>query len=137
LKTWINYLIYSIQNQKVKEVKSLTFHSKTVPTKQKNHLIMMLNVFRNMRVIETKIINGITTNTDVTQRMKFINGWKITIKLLLQLWDDIEKHQYVLYTYRLNQNCLENLFGNFRKQNGNNVNPTPIQFYWSFKKIFF
>lgn len=98
---------------------------------------MMLNVFRNMRVIETKIINGITTNTDVTQRMKFINGWKITIKLLLQLWDDIEKHQYVLYTYRLNQNCLENLFGNFRKQNGNNVNPTPIQFYWSFKKIFF
>lgn len=105
--------------------------------KQKNHLIMMLNVFKNMRIIESKIINGITTNIDVTQRMKFINGWQITIKSLLQLWDDIEKPQYFLCTYRLNQDCLENLFGNFRNQNGNNVNPTPIQFYWSFKKIFF
>jgi len=32
---------------------------------------------------------------------------------------------------------LENLFGSFRNQNGNSVNPTPIQFYWAFKKRFF
>lgn len=31
---------------------------------------------------------------------------------------------------------MENLFGNFRNQNGNNVNPTPIQFLWTLKKIF-
>ncbi|KAF0757291.1 THAP-type domain-containing protein [Aphis craccivora] len=75
---------------------------------------------------KTKTVNGITTNVDVTQRMKFINGWKITIKSLLQLWDDIQKPQYFLCTYRLNQDCLENLFGNFRNQNGNNFNPIEL-----------
>lgn len=60
-------------------------------SKQKNHVIMMLNIFKNMLVIETKTVNVITTNVDVTQRMKFINGWQITIKSLLQLWDDIQK----------------------------------------------
>lgn len=107
-------------------------------TKQKNHLVMMLNVFKNIRVIETKTVNGKTTNTDVTKRMKFIRGWQITINSLLQLWDDISTPaQYFLWTYYLNQDCLENLFGNFRNQNGNNLNPTPIQFYYAFKKIFF
>jgi len=43
-------------------------------TKQRNHLIMMLNIFKNMRVIGSKNVNGIFTNVDVTQRMKFING---------------------------------------------------------------
>lgn len=42
-----------------------------------------------------------------------------------------------MFTNRLNQDCLENLFGNFRQQNGNNQNPTLIQFIWSFKKVFF
>lgn len=94
----------------------------------------MLDIFNNMRVINTKIVNENITYIDVSQRLKFINGWKITINALLQLWDEIQTPGYTLCTYRLNQDCLENLFGNFRNQNGNNVNPTPIQFYWAFKK---
>lgn len=44
---------------------------------------------------------------------------------------------YVLYTNRINQDRLENLFGTFHTQhNGNNINPTPIQFIWSFKQHF-
>jgi len=43
---------------------------------------------------------------------------------------------YVLYTRCLNQDCLENLFCYFRQQHGNNLNPTPIEFSRSFKKIF-
>jgi len=53
------------------------------------------------------------------------------------LWEDIKETHTILFTNRLNQDCLENLFGNFRQQNGNNQNPTPIQFLWSFKKLFF
>ncbi|KAF0707863.1 zinc finger MYM-type protein 6-like, partial [Aphis craccivora] len=60
-------------------------------------------------VVETKII----------EHMKFLNGWQITINSLLQLWEDVQTPQYVLFTYRL-KDCLENLFGNFRNQNGNN-----------------
>lgn len=36
----------------------------------------------------------------------------------------------------MNTDCLENLFGIFRLQNGNNLNPTPVQFYCAFKKLF-
>jgi len=43
---------------------------------------------------------------------------------------------FVLYTSRLNTDRLENLFGMFRLQNGNNLNPTPVQFYCAFKKLF-
>lgn len=103
---------------------------------QREHLLKMLNIFKNMQVVETKIIDGKTELTDVTQHMEFLNGWKITINSLLQLWEDVQTPQYGLSTYRLCQVCLENLFGNFRNQNGNNVNPTPIQFLWAFMKLF-
>jgi len=74
--------------------------------------------------------------TKIIEHMKFLNGWQITINSLLQLWENVQTPQYVLFTYRL-KDCLENLFGNFRNQNGNNVNPTPIQFLWAFKNLFF
>lgn len=32
--------------------------------------------------------------------------------------------------------CIENFFGSIRQQNGNNMNPTPIQFQRAFKKLF-
>lgn len=41
-----------------------------------------------------------------------------------------------LFTRRLNQDALENFFGVIRTQHGNAYNPTPIQFYFSFKKLF-
>jgi len=100
----------------------------------------MLEEFTNMKIIQKKIVNGKSVEVDVTSRVKFLNGWKITISTVLQLWYDITKRigkPYILYTGRLNQDCLENLFGNFRNLNGNCVNPTPIQFFWNFKKIFF
>lgn len=72
----------------------------------------MLENFKKMKVLETKIINEQLTINDVTKRIKFLNGWKIIISSLLKLWDDINKTPpYVLCTYRLNQDCLENLFG--------------------------
>lgn len=101
-------------------------------TEQNNHLLFMLNLFNEWIVQNNK-------NENITNRMKFIIGWQITINalLVLQLWQDIKDTHTVLFTNRLNQDCLENLFGNFRQQIGNNQNPTPMQFLWSFKKIFF
>lgn len=107
---------------------------------QRKHLQFMLEEFTNMKIIQKQIVNGKMVEVDVTSRVKFLNGWKITISSVLQLWDDMTKElgkPYILYTGRLNQDCLENLFGTFRNQNGNCVNPTPIQFFFSFKKIFF
>jgi len=106
-------------------------------TAQRQHLIYMLDVFKCMCVLETSIVNCELVNNDVTHQIKFLNGWQITINSLLQLWDDIDKSpEYSLCTNRVNSDTIENLFGNFRNQNGNNVNLTPIQFLWTFKKIF-
>ncbi|KAL4092242.1 hypothetical protein QTP88_026776 [Uroleucon formosanum] len=81
---------------------------------QINHLNKMAEVFRNMKVL-------------------------ITISSLKMLWYSLnptKNPNYVFYTRCLNQDCLENLFCYFRQQHGNNLNPTPIEFSRSFKKIF-
>ncbi|KAE9536948.1 hypothetical protein AGLY_006755 [Aphis glycines] len=83
-ETTVNFIdnmdkLFDLLNSKPKaDDKEFNLPFKNGPT-QKNHLIIMLNIFKNMRVIETKTVNGITTKVDVTQRMKFINGWQITI----------------------------------------------------------
>lgn len=41
-----------------------------------------------------------------------------------------------LFTRRLNQNPLENFFGKVRSMNDNAFNPTSIQFYFTFRKLF-
>jgi hypothetical protein len=105
---------------------------------QKVHLIFMHNFFTNLTVITKR------EQTNVTNRMKFINGWLVSIAGLLLLWKDLKsartlnrQENYVLYTARLNQDCLENLFCTLRQQNGNNTNPTPCQFLFAFKIFFY
>lgn len=102
---------------------------------QMEHLSMMISFFKKLKVISK--ISG----TDVTSRMNFINGWLISINGLLKLWVSLcesttHPSDYVLFTNRLNQDCLENLFGMFRNKNGNNRNPTPVQFYIAFRNLF-
>lgn len=100
---------------------------------QKSHLLFMEQFFTNLKVFDKN-------NKDVTNRMKFIKGWLVSIAGLNLLWTILKSinpgHNYVLYTNRLNQDRIENLFSTFRNQNGNNMNPTPVQFYYAFKKIF-
>jgi len=45
----------------------------------------MVNIFKNMQVVETKIIGGKPELILITQRMKFFNGWQIKINSFLQL----------------------------------------------------
>lgn len=74
---------------------------------------MMLDIFNNMRVIDTKIIYGNTTHIDVSQCMKFINRWKITINSLMQLWDEILTPGYTLCTYRFKPGVLRKFVWKF------------------------
>ncbi|CAI6347161.1 unnamed protein product [Macrosiphum euphorbiae] len=100
---------------------------------QLDHLNKMTEMFKNMKVVSK------LSATDMTQRVNFLNGWLVSISGLKMLWNSLNVDQnkdYTLCTGRINQDCLENLFGTIRQQLGNNTNPTPIQFIWAFKKIF-
>lgn len=80
-----------------------------------------------------KILNHLR---DITKRMKFIYGWLVTISSVLLLWGELKQNGYrFLYTRNLNQDCLENYFGQMRNFCGNARNPTPIQFARAFKKF--
>jgi len=96
----------------------------------------MENFFIKLQVFSKK------TDVKVTNRIKFTKVWLISISGLFQLWVSLKLNNtddsYVLYTNRINQDCLENLFGTFRTQhNGNNIIPTPIKLIWSFKQNFY
>lgn len=87
-------------------------------------------LFKNL---EVKSING----KNVTKQLKFIFGWRLTIKSILYLFKKLQGKGYkYLFTRNLNQDCLENFFGQIRNCSGNTKNPTPIQFRRSFKKMF-
>lgn len=96
---------------------------------QVNTLQKGLILFDCLRVIQTK-----KNYKDVTNTMKFIKGWQMTIKGVIMLFNDLNRD--FLFTRRLNQDCLENFFGSLRNKNGNVKNPTPIQFIKAYKKLF-
>lgn len=56
---------------------------------------------------------------------------------MLQLWNQLKSKNYkFLLTRHLNQDCLENFYGQVRNACGNARNPTAIQFSRAFKKLF-
>lgn len=76
-------------------------------------------------------------NVDITTKVKFINSLLISINSVINLYyylRDNAGFQYIL-TRRLNQDCLENHFGKITNDNGNCINPTPIQFHRTFRKF--
>lgn len=85
---------------------------------------------------QLKVVN--TNGKDMTNKMKFINGWKTSINGLLELWDKLKSlgFKYV-FTRRLHQDCIKNLFGSICQQSGNNINPTATQFQQAFKNLSF
>lgn len=98
--------------------------------KQKQNLQEMDNLFKNL-----KVFNHL--GKDVTHQLKFIFGWRMTIKSVGILWEILQAKGYkYLFTRNLNQDCIENFFGHIRNCCGNTRNPTPIQFCRAFKKIF-
>ena len=104
-------------------------------TRHVEYLESMLCMFNNLVYLERR--NEV--EVDVTNRIKCISGWVITIEAFLQLWQTLQctRNQKFLLTRRFNQDCLENFFGQIRQQNGNTDNPTCLQFGRTFKKLFY
>lgn len=95
-----------------------------------NFLNEMITFFK-----ELKIVNHM--GKEMTKTVKFTFGWQLTIKGVLELWEMLKEKDYsFLLTRHLNQDCLENFFGQIRNCSGNARNPTPIQFARAFKKLF-
>lgn len=96
---------------------------------QKEFLSDCREFFKSVKVIDKN-------NKDVTNSIKCIKGWGITIKSFELLWEKVMEVGFkYLLSRRLNQDALENLFGKIRQQNGNCINPTPIQFQRTFRKL--
>lgn len=90
----------------------------------------MDDLFKNLAVFNS-------TGKNVTKQMKFIFGWRLTIKSICMLFEKLQSMGYkYMLTRNLNQDCLENFFGNIRNCFGNVKNPTSIQFCRAFKKMF-
>ncbi|CAB4030057.1 Hypothetical predicted protein [Paramuricea clavata] len=83
-----------------------------------------------------KVINK--ENKDSTNLLKCLNALRVTLNGTLKLWSQLQKESVkFLLTRGLNQDPLENFFGSIRQQGGNADNPTPIQFCWAFRKLFY
>lgn len=90
----------------------------------------MDTLFSNLKVLDRN-------NKNVTNTLKFRYGWRLTISSVLELWKQLQQKKYrFLLTRHLNQDCLENYFGQIRNACGNARNPTAIQFCRAFKKMF-
>ncbi|KAJ8913902.1 hypothetical protein NQ315_005699 [Exocentrus adspersus] len=67
---------------------------------------------------------------------KFHEGWQTTVKAIMRLWANLKDKglQYLLLR-NLNQDPLENLFGQIRQHGICNTNPTPHQFIAALKTV--
>lgn len=76
---------------------------------------------------------------DITNTVQVFKFWKFNIKSLQSLWIHIQNSlpdMQFLLTRRLNQDALENFFGQIRTLNGAAYIVTPAQFYFGFRKLF-
>jgi hypothetical protein len=85
-------------------------------------------------IAKLKVMNG---NVDVSKKVKCFMGWQLSLTVIKHLWPVLrDEHNFeFLFTRRLNQDCLENLFSVVRHKGGNCTNPTPIHFSRIFKQI--
>ena len=81
-------------------------------------------------------LNTISVNSQSGDRLPCLRGWKMSVKSLLGLFEDLSSNYGVKYLFanRLNQDCVENLFSQIRGNNGGVTRPNPAQFKCFFKK---
>ncbi|XP_044757466.1 uncharacterized protein LOC123315702 isoform X2 [Coccinella septempunctata] len=81
----------------------------------------------NWKVLE----NGIYKNN-----FKFIEGWQTTIRSVMALWQNLRAEGLLFLNLRnLNQDPIENLFGQIRQHGCSNTNPTCSQFVAALKTV--
>jgi len=76
---------------------------------------------------------------DITNKVNVFRYWNQNINSLNKMWEylqEIRSELKFLLMRRINQDIIEHTFGNIRSLSGNAFNPTPVQFYYSFRKSF-
>ncbi len=103
--------------------------------------IKELKIFAESRVVAKKVGNKVVKysvgNKEVTNTVKCLQGWQLTINCILQLWP-LLKNEYnfnFLCTRHLNQDPLEQLFSVIRQKGGNCQHPTPYNFSRIYKNV--
>jgi hypothetical protein len=81
-----------------------------------------------------KVCNG---SVEVTNSVKCLRGWQLTLNCILQLWPVLrDDHKFnFLCTRHLNQDPLEQFFSVIRQKGGNCHNPTPFHFAKIYKNV--
>ena len=66
-----------------------------------------------------------------------LEGWKMCINSLLQLWEFLENSHSLkfLLTNRLNQDCLDNFFSVMRNRGGHRDNPNSVEFRTGYRAV--
>jgi len=97
---------------------------------QNNFLLSMLNFFKTLKIQKYNVVKHQWVDVVKSYNIKSLKGWMNLIAGLIRLYTNLclNYDKLELFTRRLNQDCLENLFGTIRIQNGNCINPTTIQF---------
>ena len=84
----------------------------------------------------TKYIKSLEICTPPHVQIYCVDGWLINLASLQALWQDLQCYEVkYLLTRRLNQDCLENLFGKLRLRGGNCDHPTAYSFSRALKSI--
>lgn len=85
----------------------------------------------NMQFVDKTTLKPIRRNPP-----KCIKNWMWTIRGTMCLWDILKQHGFKNLNLRyINQDVIENFFGQIRSIGYRNVNPTPYQFGTAFKTL--
>lgn len=94
-----------------------------------------LDYLNEMSLLISSIEVFDSNERDVTNKFSFLRGWRITIGAVREIWNGVKDIDGVksMYTRRLNQDPLENFFGEIRNSCGKNTTPTIPQFVAAYK----
>ena len=78
-----------------------------------------------------------SANKVMTATIKCVSGWQLSLSAIVKMWPVLrDEHNFqFLFTRRLNQDPLENLFSVIRQKGGKCDNPTPLDFSRLFRQV--
>ena len=112
------------------------FNSSTVSSKAvMRHALSKTSGHKEFLKSSQEWLSGIESASG--RKLPCLEGWKMAINCLLQLWEHLQQNHGLkfLFTNRLNQDCIENLFSVIRGKGGHRDNPDPSHFRAAFREV--
>lgn len=100
-----------------------------------------LSVKSNCHIVRLEVLKQYLSEIKVLNKRLLnptcIKGWISNINALKFLWEDLkDNHNFqFLFTRRLSQDCIENLFSIIRAKGGNNVTPDSVKFRCNLRAV--